>query len=224
MQKLKKKKQAAKRKGISTEDAEGGAGPSRPAAEQGSAAISKDAAEVKEVTGDVEGGAEDVPHVPSVDVEMPDAFEVVEVEVEVGLGGGGMGVEPISSIEKDDAMVTSVTGDGLPVPPAAPTNGNLSSIVGSHHKKGVSFVMTGADAEALVGGGSGNDNGSGATAVPPLPPTTVHTVAGAEVDKLSTSASANEAFLHRNFSLGGDPEQVKLLRGPERFAFCLGAI
>lgn len=171
----------------------------------------------------VEGGTEDVPHVPSVDVEMPDASEVVEVEVEVGVGGGDMVVDPISSIEKDDAMVTSVAGDGLPVPPAAPTNGNLSSVVGSHHKKSVSFVMTGTDAEALVGGGSGNDDGSRAKAVPPLPPATLHTVGGAEVDKLSATASANVAFLRRNFSFGGDPEQVHTLLGTCR-AFPLAAM
>lgn len=153
-------------------------------------------------------GAEDVPHVPSVDVEMPDASEVAEVEVEVGGGGGDMVLDPISSIAKEDAMVTSVAGDGLPVPPAAPTNGNLSSVVGSHHKKSVSFVMTGTDAEALVSGGSGKDDGSGANAVPPLPPATLHTIDAAEVDTLSAAGSANEAFLHRNFSLGGDPAQV----------------
>lgn len=164
---------------------------------------------MQDVKGSVGGGTEDVPHVPSVDVEMADASEVIEVEVEVGVGGGSdMVVDPISSIEKDDAMVTSVAGDGLPVPPTAPTNGNLSSVVGSHHKKSVSFVMTGTDAEALVGGGSGNNDGSRAKAVPPLPPPTLHTVGGAEVDKLSAAASANEAFLHRNFSLGGDRAQV----------------
>lgn len=159
--------------------------------------------------GNVGGGAEDVPHVPSVDVEMPDAPEVVEVEVEVGVGGGGMVVDPISSIEKDDGIVTSVAGDGFPVPPAAPTNGNLSSIVGSHHKKSVSFVMTGTDVEALVAGESGNDDGSVAGAVPPLPPATLHTVGCGKIDELRTTGSPNEAFLHRNFSLGGDPEQVR---------------
>lgn len=217
-QQLKKKKQAAKRKGISTEEPEGGTDPSaRPAPEQEGDAIGKDDAEVKEVKANVKGVTESIPHVPSVDVEMLDASEVVEVEVEVGVGGGDMAVDPISSIEKDDGMVTSVAGDDLPVPPAAPTNGNLSSVVGPHHKKSVSFVLTGTDTEALVGGRSGNDDGNpGAKAVPPLPPTTLHNVCGAEVDKLSATASANEAFLHRNFSCGSNPEQVHTWLGAFR--------
>eukprot|EP00752_Nemacystus_decipiens_P009400 g8403.t1 len=206
--KLKKKKQAAKRKGISTEEAEGPADPSsRPAPGGEGGAIATDDADSKEVKENVEGGTEDIPHVPAVDVEMPDASEVVEVEVEVGVGGEDMVVDPISSIEKDDAMVTSVAGDGLPVPPAAPTNGNLSCVVGSHHKKSVSFVMAGTDAETLLGGGSGNDDDSRAKPVPPMPPSTLHTVGGAEVGKPSAAARANEVFLHRNFSLGAAPEQ-----------------
>ena len=225
IQKLKKKKQAAKRKGITTEEADGGADIAAtpaleqpiPAAEDGT--IATDVVEVgvektaiapstagdvekAEVQGEAEVRTEDMPEVPPVDVEMPDTSGVVEVHVEMDVGGADI----LTSIEKDDTMV--MAEGGLPTPPAAPTNGNLSSVVGRHHKKSVSFVMAEADVETLAGSVSGSD-GSGAKAVPPLPPTTLHTVGNADVDVCNASAGANEAFLRRNFSLGGHLEQVR---------------
>ncbi len=223
IQKLKKKKQAAKRKGISTEEADGGTDPaSKPAPEQPTpapegGAMAADAAEddaekaatapeaaveKAEVEREVKGRAEDVPEVPSVDMEMPDTSEVVEVQVEMDVGGADIA----TSIEKEDTIV--VTEEGLPAPPAAPTNGNLSSVVGRQHKKSVSFVMAEADIETLASGVTGSD-GSAAKAVPPLPPATLHTIGNADMDNGNAAAGTNEAFLRRNFSLGGHLEQVQ---------------
>lgn len=228
-QQLKKKKQAAKRKGISTDEAEGNAGPGAqpvpaqpaPEPEGGATGIGLAGGDAEKAAmvqggnvekagaeGDVEGHTEDVPCVPSVDVEMPDASEGVELEV--ALGDADMVVDPVTSItEIDDAMVVSVAGDDLPVPPTAPTNGNLSSVVGPHHKKSVSFVMAEADIETLVGCVSSSDGGAGAKVVPPLPPVVLHAAGSRDVGNDSAAAGANEAFLRRNFNLGGDPEQVQ---------------
>lgn len=213
-QQLKKKKQAAKRKGIATEEAALGANPAvRPALSQpapepaNGTAIGSTGGDTEKVEAKGEEGgqdrAEDVPRVPPADVEMPDATDVVQVEVAVG--DADMVVDPVASIiEKDDAMVA---GDDLPVPPAAPTNGNLSSVVRSHHKS-VSFVMTEAEVEDLVVV-SGGDGGARAKTLPPLPPATPNTVGSGDVGQGDAAASANEAFLRRNFSLGGVPEQVR---------------
>lgn len=221
-QKLKKKKQAAKRKGISTEEADGGADPAaKPALEQPTppedGAMAAEAAENSadkastapegdvektEEEAEVKGRTGDIPEVPSVDVEMPDTSEVVEVQVEMDVGGADIA----TSIEKEDTMVTAE--EGLPAPPAAPTNGNLSSVVGRQHKKSVSFVMAEADVETLAGGVTGG-GGSPAKAVPPLPPATLHTVGDADMDNGNAAAGANEAFLRRNFSLGDHLEQVQ---------------
>lgn len=141
-----------------------------------------------------------------LDVEMADASEGVEMEVAVG--DADMGVGPVASITEIGEMVVSVGGDDLPVPPAAPTNGNLSSVVGPRHKKGVSFVMAEADIETLVSGVSGRDHGEEAKVVPPLPPGTLHAAVSRDVDKDGAAAGANEAFLRRNFNLGGISEQV----------------
>lgn len=215
-QQLKKKKQAAKRKGISTEEVEGDSGaqptPAQPEPEPAGSTIGTGLAggdaEKTGAEGGVEGRTEDVPSVPSVDMEMPDVSEGVEMEVAVG--DVDMMVDPVTSITKiDDEMVVSVGGDDLPVPPAAPTNGNLSSVVGPRHNKSVSFVMAGADIKTLVGGASGSGRGPGGNVVPPLPPGTLRAAASRDVDKDSAAAGANEAFLRRNFNLGGNSEQVQ---------------
>lgn len=212
---LKKKKQAAKRKGIVTEEVEGYAGsgaqlsPAQPAPEPESRnGLAGSDAEKAGEEGHLEGCTEDVPRVPSVDVEMPDASEGIEMEAAVG--DADMVVDPVTSItEIDDEMVVSVGEDDLPVPPAAPTNGNLSSVVGPRHKKSVSFVMAEADIETLVGGVCGDDRGAGAKVVPPLPPGTLHPAVSRAIDKDNTATGANEAFLRRNFKLGGNSEQVQ---------------
>ncbi|CAM9500353.1 unnamed protein product [Ectocarpus fasciculatus] len=208
--KLKKKKQAAKRKGIATEEAAVGAHPAvRPALSQpapepaNGTAIGSTGGDTEKVEPKGEEGgqdrAEDVPRVPPADVEMPDASEVVQVEVTVG--DADMAVDPVASIiEKDD-----MEGDGLPVPPAAPTNGNLSSVVRSHHKS-VSFVMTEAEVGDL-GSVSESDGGARAKTLPPLPPSTPNTVGSGDVGPAGAAAGANEAFLRRNFNLGGVSEQ-----------------
>lgn len=211
-QQLKKKKQAAKRKGIATEEAAVGAHPAvRPALSQpapepaNGTAIGSTGGDTEKVGPKGEEGgqdrAEDVPRVPPADVEMPDASEVVQVEVTVG--DADMAVDPVASIiEKDD-----MEGDGLPVPPAAPTNGNLSSVVRSHHKS-VSFVMTEAEVGDL-GSVSESDGGARAKTLPPLPPSTPNTVGSGDVGPAGAAARANEAFLRRNFNLGGVSEQVR---------------
>ncbi|CAM9336516.1 unnamed protein product, partial [Hapterophycus canaliculatus] len=205
--KLKKKRQAAKRKGIPTEDAGMDADPATvptpapPAPEPDGGAT-----DVGSSVGDVEkANAErrtiDVPHTPAVDVEMSDATEDVKVKVEVAVSGADMLIGAVTNIvDKDDAMVVSLAGSDLPVPPTAPTNGNLSSVVRCQHKKSVSFVMAEVDVEAL-GAASKNDGGAGAESVPPLPPVPLQTGHSGGVEGKNV-AGANEAFLRRNFRFG----------------------
>lgn len=210
-QQLKKKKQAAKRKGVATEEGAVGTDPAaRPALSQpapepaNGTAIGSTGGDTEKVEAKGEEGgqdrAEDVPRVPPVDVEMPDASDVVQVEVAVG--DADMVVDPVASIIEKAA-------DGLPAPPAAPTNGNLSSVVRSHHKS-VSFVMTEAEVEDLGSGSvTESDGGARAKTLPPLPPSNPNTVCSGDVGQGDAAAGANEAFLRRNFSLGGVSEQVR---------------
>ncbi|CBJ30526.1 Serine/threonine-protein kinase SRPK1, putative [Ectocarpus siliculosus] len=216
--KLKKKKQAAKRKGIATEEGAVGADPAaRPALSQplpepaNGTAIGSTGGDTEKVEAKGEEGgqdrAEDVPRVPPVDVEMPDASDVVQVEVAVG--DADMVVDPVASIIEK-------AGDGLPVPPAAPTNGNLSSVVRSHHKN-VSFVMTEAEVEDLGSGSvAESDGGARTKTLPPLPPSTPNTVRSGGVGQGDAAAGANEAFLRRNFSLGSVSEQSSEASAPGR--------
>lgn len=212
---LKKKKQAAKRKGIPTEETGVGADPAAlpapapPVPEQDRGATNVSSSGGDAATTNVESRTIDVPHTPAVDVEMSDATEDVNVKVEVAVSGADVLMDPVTNIVgKDDAMVVSVAGSDLPVPPAAPTNGNLSSVVRCQHKKSVSFVMAEADAEALAAA-SKNDVGAGTESVPPLPPVSVQTIHSGGIDEGKGIAGANEAFLRRNFGFGVDPAQVR---------------
>lgn len=152
-------------------------------------------------------GVRRTPDVRVVDEEMCDAKGLAQVEVPPT---GADSVTAVSCAETDNVTVASVGGDGLPVPPAAPTNGNLSSVVGSKHKKSVSFVMEGADAEALLGALSDVDGSAEDKAVPPLPPGSPSSAgAGGVLDE--GTVGANEAFLRRNFGFGGENEAVRSL-------------
>lgn len=213
---LKKKKQAAKRKGIPTEEAGVGAdsaalpapAPPAPEPDGGARDVGSSAGDAEKT--DVESRTIDVPHTPAVDVEMSDATEDVKVKMEVAVGGSDMLMGAVTNIvEKDDAMVVSVAGSDLPVPPAAPTNGNLSSVVRCQHKKSVSFVMAQADAKAL-GDTSKNDGGVASDSVPPLPPFPIQIGRSGGIDEGQGVAGANEAFLRRNFSFGVDSAQVRV--------------
>lgn len=150
-------------------------------------------------------GAGDSPDVPPADVEMRDAAALIQVDAPVA--GAGTVVDAVSGCtDADGTMVVSMAGDGVPVPPTAPTNGNLCSIVGAKHKKSVSFVVEGAEVDSILAG----VGGAGDKLVPPLPPVALHTIGGRDLDK-STAAGANEAFLRRNFFVAGGPEEVRTL-------------
>ncbi|CAM9466325.1 unnamed protein product [Scytosiphon promiscuus] len=211
--KLKKKKQAAKRKGIPTGEAGVDADPAvlptpAPPAPGPDLGAMDGSPRGHVETANVESRTIDVPHTPAVDVEMSDATEDVKVKVEVATAGADMPTGPVTNIvDKDDAMVVSLAGSDLPVPPAAPTNGNLSSVVRCQHKKSVSFVMAQADAEALADAPE-NHGGAGAELVHALPPVPSKFVRNGDSDEGKDVAGANEAFLRRNFGFGDDSTQT----------------
>lgn len=175
-------------------------------------------AEIAGVEKVTEEAAEDSAIVPSADVDMHAASLVVRMETPVvgadatAVVGADAVVGAVSDItDIDGPTVVSVVGDDLPLPPAAPTNGNLSSVVGPHqHKKSVSFILHEADMESVLDGTSDADVGVGtAIAVPPSPPVVVRAKGGADLDT-GGAAGANEAFLRRNFStVGSAPHEVK---------------
>ena len=174
---LKKKKQAAKRKAIVAEEAEVEAETAaQPATVQ--AVPKRDNGATKGDAGKkgLKARAQDSLPVASVQVEVLEASELAETEVpDVGHGT----VDPVSSCtELNDAIGVSMADDGLPVPPAAPTNGNLRPVVGSRHKKSVSFGVGEAGMESVLDGLSGADRGGGAKVVPPLPPIALHAGGG----------------------------------------------
>lgn len=203
---LKKKKQAAKRKGIAAEEAEAETEPvAQPVTAQAVPKRDTGATEGDAVKKGVKAGAQDSLPVASVEVEVLEASELAETEVPDVADGT---LDPVTSCtELDDAIGVPMGEDGLPVPPAAPTNGNLRPVVGSRHKKSVSFGVGEADMDSILDGLSPADRGVGAKVVPPLPPVALGTGGGVGGDK-SHMVHTNEAFLRRNFSLSGDPEQV----------------
>lgn len=153
----------------------------------------------------VGGDARITSDVPALGKKTRKASELAQVQVPPA---GADSTTAVSCAETDDVTVASAGRDSLPVPPTAPTNGNLSSVVGSMHKKSVSFVMEGADAEALLDALSDADSGAEDKAVPPLPPVSVGaTGAGDALDE--GAVGANEAFLRRNFGFGGESEAVR---------------
>lgn len=164
--------------------------------------------------GSVAGGAETLrakgnprnsPGGQAVDVEMSDASEVIQLDDAAAADGTAV-VGTVSCTETGNAMTVSMEGEQLPAPPAAPTNGNLSTVVGSKHRKSVSFVLEGASVDAVLGGISDTTVSIGDEAVPPLPPVSLESE---DVDK-GNATGANEALLRRNFSLAGDPQQVTI--------------
>lgn len=206
MSQLKKKKQAAKRKGIVAEEAEVEAEPAaQPVTVKAVPKRDTDATEGGAEKKGVKADAQDSLPVASVQVEVLESSELAETEVpDVGDGT----LDPvISCTELGDAIGVSMGEDGLPVPPAAPTNGNLRPVVGSRHKKSVSFGVGEAGMGSILDGLSCADRGLGVKVVPPLPPVALRAGGGAGADK-SHVAYTNETFLRRNFSLSGDPEQV----------------
>lgn len=153
----------------------------------------------------VKAGAQDSLPVPSNQVEVLEASELAQTEVP---DAGDGALDPVTSCtELGNAIGVSMAEDGFPVPPAAPTNGNLRPVVGSRHQKSVSFGVGDADMENILDGLSGADRGVGAKVVPPLPPVVVRAEGGAGADK-GHVVHTNETFLRRNFSLNGDLEQV----------------
>lgn len=196
---LKKKKQAAKRKGVAAEEAEPAAQSATAQAvpKQNTAGATDTAVEKKGGGADGQGS----PPVPPVGVL--EASELAETEVP-GVSDGTS--EPVSSCtELNNVIGVSVAEDGLPVPPAAPTNGNLRPVVGgSRHKKSVSFGVGEAEMGSILDGLAAGERGVGVMVMPPLPP-----VGGVGADK-SHVVHTNETFLRRNFSLSGDPEQVTM--------------
>lgn len=202
---LKKKKQAAKRKGIVAEEAEVEAEPAAQpvtvqAVPERGADVTEGGAEKKGVTD-----AQDSLPVAAVQVEVLEPSELAETEVpDVGDGT----LDPVTSCTELSGAIGEPMGeDILPVPPAAPTNGNLRPVVGSRHKKSVSFGVGEAGMGSILDGLSCADRGVEVKAVPPLPPVALGAGGGADADK-SHVAYTNETFLRRNFSLSGDPEQV----------------
>lgn len=177
-------------------------------------------AEVEDVDGDGKategrdaemGGELESEHrslkVAAVDVDMSDAVQLVQVgEPANGADTVVSALGDLSGV--DDTTVVPMSEGGLPLPPAAPTNGNLSSVVGSKHKKSVSFIMEAADAETLLRDGSAV-GGPVDKVVPALPPVG-QTLCDGVVDE-DGAVSGNEAFLRRNFSLGDDLGQVRML-------------
>lgn len=210
---LKKKKQAAKRKSVAAEDVDtkGVANAQGPSTSEAAAATTatpkgqndgftrKDA---DEGSGGGNGGA-DAGGASVVDEEMPD------VSTSAALEGvtSSENVKIVTDTKTSGELSGSVVGSTPPMPPeVAADNGTAPSACLKQHKKSVSFVAR-EDMDALL-----NDkNHVDGNVLPPVPPL-LEGASGDEIPRKEEELGTNLYFLHRNFRIGENANQVRHLR------------
>lgn len=213
---LKKKKQAAKRKSVAAEDVEPDGVAKAQASTSGAGHATKappigqdDGALGAGFTGkdaDTGGGA-DVSRGLVIDEEMPDASRPAALPVAVT--GSETLVEAVTDTETLGGLSESAAGDTPPTPPeAAASNGKVTSVGSKQHKKSVSFVMAGGDVNALLGIKAVSASAIEGRVLPPVPPSPPG-VSGAETGGKGDEMGSNDCFLHRNFRIGDNSEQVR---------------
>lgn len=207
---LKKKKQAAKKKSIAAEGAEPETSAKATNAPATSSAPNTPASkDVAGGNGTIKNGTDGKDGAVSVDEDMPDVPDAADTR------------QPLTGADACiQAAKCAVTGDGNG------STGNGSALLGpsggvphangkhtaSKHKKSVSFVMSEADVDSVLS--NKFDSKSDGEAIPPLPPPT--SAARTDVDvavgdgdcSKGEKLGANEAFLRRNFEVGG-PKRVR---------------
>lgn len=206
---LKKKKQAAKRKSVAAEDVDtkGVANVQGPSTSEAAATTTATPAEQNDGStrksadkrGVGEKGGADAGGGLAVDEEMPDVSTRAALK-------GVTSSENVKMV-KDTESSGSVVGNTPPMPPeVAADNGTASSACSKQHKKSVSFVAR-EDMDALLDDNTDVDG----NVLPPVPPL-LEGASGDETPRKEDKIGTNLSFLHRNFRIGENVNQVRHLR------------
>lgn len=207
---LKKKKQAAKRKSIAAEGAEPETSAKATNVSVTSSAPNTPASkDVAGGNGTIKNGIDGKEGAVLVDEDMPDVPDTADTR------------QPLKDADAcGQAAKCTVKGDGN----GSTDNGSASlgpsggvphangKHAASKHKKSVSFVMNEADVDSVLS--NKFDSKRDGQVIPPLPPPTsaagtdVNVAVGEEDCFKDEKLGANEAFLRRNFDLGG-PKRVR---------------
>lgn len=130
----------------------------------------------------------------SLDEDMPDA-------------SNSLGTQR-SLVNRNACVESGSTGESVSGPLEVPRANGKHTSGTAKHRKTVSFVMNGGDAEAMLA--HNPDAKSQSKMTPPLPPSP--SLGGIDVQEHGTcdgkKSGANEAFLLRNFWHGGETPQV----------------